>query len=99
MVQNELIGIWMADPNDYETQQLYGDGARMEFKPNGELVYTIIENGRQQEMLMTYEITGNQLITNQPSMPNREVTIFSLLGDKLELDYQGAKSIFIRRNM
>lgn len=96
MVQNELISTWMADPNDYETQQLYGSGASFGFRANGEFVYTIIENDRQQEMLMTYEIIGNHLITDQPSMPNKEVTIFSLLDDKLEFDYQGAKSIFIR---
>jgi hypothetical protein len=96
MEQNELIGMWTADPNDYETQQLYGSGASIEFRASGELVYTIIENGRQQEMLMTYEIIGNHLITDQPSMPNKEVTVFSLLEDRLELDYEGAKSIFIR---
>ncbi|WP_261511530.1 hypothetical protein [Chryseobacterium paludis] len=96
MLQNELVGTWLADPNDLETQQLYGSGASIEFKPNGDLIYNINEDGRLQVIFMTYEIVGNQLITNQPSMPNKETTVFKLNGNSLELNYEGAISLFIR---
>lgn len=45
---------------------------------------------------MDYEIKGHLLITNQPSMPQKEVTEFYIEGDFLELNFEGVKSRYIR---
>jgi len=94
-ISNDLTGVWKTDPNDIITQQLYGD-VIMDFRDNGELVYTIIEDGREQMIFMTYEVSGGVLITNQPSLPQKEITDFILIGQRLELNFNGTKSKYIK---
>ena len=67
----EIIGTWRLDPNDLRSQQMYGN-VSFEFKKNGELIYTIHINNKEQKILMNYEIKGNLLITDQPSNPHKE---------------------------
>lgn len=93
---NNLIGSWKVDLSHLPTVELYGGNATMEFKENGELIYLIEENNRIQAMLLTYEVDGDKLITDQPSMPGKETTVFTLDGDKLHLNHQGAISCFVR---
>ncbi len=94
-MSNNLTGIWITDPNDTVTQQLYGD-VILEFREKGELVYKIIENGKEQVIFMTYEVSNGVLLTNQPSLPQREMTDFVLSGQRLELNFNGAKSKYIK---
>lgn len=50
-----LIGTWKSDPSDEITIRDYGNVV-MEFKEDGALIYSIIENDKVQVILMTYEI-------------------------------------------
>jgi hypothetical protein len=90
-----LIGCWhleTADPVLGMTEP-----AEIEFKPNGELVYSIDAGAKWQIMLMTFRVDGSDLVTNQLSAPKEERTGFSLVGsNKLVLDYGGAKASFVR---
>ncbi|HEX2684280.1 MAG TPA: hypothetical protein VHL77_10120, partial [Ferruginibacter sp.] len=92
---NELLGIWKADASHSPTIDNFGN-ATMEIKPDGQLVYSIFEDGVDQRMLLTYEIDGNFLVTDQPSAPKKERTEFCIVDGKLELDYDGLKARFIK---
>jgi hypothetical protein len=92
---NNLIGIWKTDPEDIVTQRLYGN-VIIEFRDNGELIYTISENGREQKIFMTFEVKGNTLITDQPSSPAKEITNFILKEQRLELNLDGVTSKYIK---
>jgi hypothetical protein len=95
LMHNELIGTWKSDATDAATMETFGN-VTMEFRNNGELVYSVFEGGKEQRILMTYEVDGNTLITDQPNSPQKEKTEFLLIGDRLELNYEGAKSKYIR---
>lgn len=93
---NKILGSWKLDPNDANSQQMYGSTS-IEFKNTGELVYTIYLENKEQKIFMSYEIEGNLLITDQPSAPNREKTVFNILSDgKLELCFGGISSRYIK---
>ncbi|RFS26228.1 hypothetical protein DVR12_00100 [Chitinophaga silvatica] len=94
-MQNKLIGIWENDPADRTSIEVYGN-VRMEFKNNGELIYSIIENEREQKMLLRYIIDGNTLITDQPSHPEKMRSEFSIDDDILELTFDGIRSRYLR---
>jgi hypothetical protein len=94
MISN-LIGRWKSDPDDIVTQQYYGD-VILDFRENGELIYTIIENDKEQKILMVYETDGDILITDQISHPQKMKTEFRLNDRSLELIYEGIKSRYIR---
>jgi hypothetical protein len=69
----------------------------MEFKPSGELVYATFENDRWQLMFLSYHIEGNHIVSNQPSAPKEERTLFSIAKDgSLVLDYGDSKSTYKR---
>lgn len=94
-MSDNLIGIWQADPNDVVTQQLYGN-VTLDFRSNGELIYTIKEEDKEQKIFMIYEVKGKFLITDQPSSPQKEITEYYLTDEFLELNFNGAKSKYIR---
>ncbi|WP_142685409.1 hypothetical protein [Chitinophaga polysaccharea] len=96
MESNELLGLWKTDPLHIPTIELYGRNASMEFKDNGDLIYLIEEEGKFQTILLTYQIVEDKLITDQPSMPGKEITIFRILDKKLQLDHEGVISSFVR---
>lgn len=89
-----LIGRWVSDPED--KNQLYGN-VTLDFKVNGELIYTIHEENKDQIMLLTYKTEDGFLITNQPSHPKVEKTryLFTKEG-KLQLIYNDYVSLYIR---
>jgi len=68
----------------------------MEFYDDGTLVYTIHEVGKLRRMILTYEINGNQLITDQPSHPQKQVTKFELVNGELILYFMGIRSAYIK---
>ena len=70
----------------------------MEFKVNGELIYTLHSDIKDEIIIMTYQIKGGVLITDQLSSPHLEETKFVLTFDnKLELFFNGHRSIHIRK--
>jgi|ERR1700694_5861857 len=92
-----ILGVWKSNLNDEATIKNYGSVV-LEFKSNGELIYTINEEGKQQVIRMTYEVVNNKIITDQPSQPGKEETDFRVFSDgkELELIYNGAVSKYIR---
>ncbi len=92
-----ILGHWILDPEDMTSLEIYGN-ISIQFKANSELIYTIHSDNRDQIILMTYEIKGGILITDQPSSPQKEQTKFNLVSkDRLELFFGGEKSSYIRK--
>jgi hypothetical protein len=94
-MQNDLIGIWKTDPKDSFTQQQYGE-VTIEFRENGELIYTIQENDKEQIIFLVYEVIDHFIMTDQPSSPNKELTEFILSEQGLELIYDGKPAKYLR---
>lgn len=92
----DILGRWILDPTDVYSFEIYGN-ISMEFKEDGGLIYIIHSDEKDEIILMTYEISNDLLITDQPSSPNREETKFAIRSDaKLELFFGGVKSVFVR---
>jgi len=79
------------------------DGARCErsnketikFKPNGILLYGFISEGKTQYAILTYDIQGDKIISDQPTAPRLEKSEYNLLDDNtLQLHYDNQISIF-----
>jgi hypothetical protein len=94
---NNLIGVWKSDPDDVTTQQLYGN-VTMDFRENGDLIYTVTDYNKTQKIFMMYEINENFLITDQVSYPQKMETEFfiDIKRGILELFFDGAKSKYIK---
>jgi hypothetical protein len=64
---------------------------------DGKLVYSTRAGDKTQVMNLEYEVSGNQLITDQPSKPHREISGFSFEpSGVLVIDYNGEKTRFAR---
>ena len=95
-MRSRLIGRWKRDPSDPDTAAAYGD-VTLEFRDDGQLIYVIHEGEKAQMMFLTFEVTDGVLITNQPSTPKEERTLFELTSDgKLVLHYGGGVSSYVR---
>ena len=93
-----LIGKWIIDPQDIESINKYGRTS-LEFSIDGRLIYTIHSNNREQIILLNYRTQEGKLITNQPSAPREEITIYELQSNKkLILVWGGHKSTYIRQD-
>lgn len=69
----------------------------MEFGADGSLQYSIELADRTQVMNLTYSVSGDVIISNQPSAPGEERTRFALESDgRLQLDHGGTRSWFER---
>jgi hypothetical protein len=94
-MNNELIGSWKSDPDDEITQRNYGS-VIMEFKENGILVYRIFDGGKEQIIKLTYEIKNNTILTNQPSSYKKEISEFTIIKNKMILDFEGIRSTYVK---
>lgn len=93
----ELLGCWELDPNDVRAFAIYGS-VSIEFKSGGELMYTVHSIEKDEVAIMTYEVKGSLLVTDQLSAPHKEETAFRILSDnRLELFFGGIKSVYIRK--
>ena len=95
MDSNNITGTWRLNPDDTLAVENYGEVV-IEFKKDGELVYSLIKENKEQKIFMTYKIKDNILQTDQPSKPGIEETAFVLSDYVLELYFDGVKSSFIR---
>jgi hypothetical protein len=91
-VTSALVGRWRLvhteGPANYEH-------VTMEFGSDGSLQYSIELPDRIQIMNLTYSVSGDVIISNQPSAPGEERTRFVLGTDgRLELNHGGARSWF-----
>lgn len=69
----------------------------MAFSSDGKLTYSIHDGDKIQVINMVYEVSGNQIITDQPSNPRREISLFSFEPSGiLVLAYDGEKTRFRR---
>lgn len=92
----KLLGRWRTDPSDSEGREGYGN-VTLIFEPAGLLTYVIHEQKRDEVIRMTYRIEGDFLVTDQPSAPAEEKTLFAFdeLG-RLVLTFEGTVSRYIR---
>lgn len=91
-----LIGTWVVDEADRHALAELGHVV-LEFDEYGGLTYIIRADGKQQIILMRYEVDGDTIVTDQPSAPRVERTSFSLSDDgKLVLAFGGEPFTFRR---
>ncbi len=91
----DLIGRWAVDPTDVSAEAALGE-VILEFDDRGNLIYIIKDDEKDQVILMTYQIDGRRIITDQPSHPSPQATDFELAGDRLMLAFEGVPSKFVR---
>jgi exopolysaccharide biosynthesis protein len=95
-VAKALIGSWVTDPSDIELGKV-SEKSRLEFTEDGQLIYTIIGEDKDQKIFLTFQVKNGVLITDQPSHPREEETRFLLTPDgKLVLMYGDQKSTYVR---
>lgn len=69
----------------------------MEFTNDGKLIYSIDTADKTQIINMVYEVSGDQITTDQPSHPRKEISKFYFEPNGiLVIDYQGEKTRFTR---
>jgi hypothetical protein len=69
----------------------------MTFTEDGQLIYDIDTGSKLQRMNMVYKISGDTIISDQPSHPQEQRTKFIIdNSDKLTLEFDGEKTVFIR---
>lgn len=61
------------------------------------LIYDIHETGKLQRMNMVYKISGDTIISDQPSQPQEQRTRYKLENDN-KLIFEGLKTIFIKES-
>lgn len=85
--QNKLLGTWIQDPKDTESIRRFRN-VKLHFTADGQLVYTILGDEKDQKIFLTYRVENNILITDQPSDPREERTKFRITADgKLEQEF------------
>ena len=66
---------------------------RMAFHPDGRLTYSIHLKEKVQIMKLVFRISGDTILSNQPSHPKEERTRFAFEDDgTLRLEHEGKKS-------
>jgi hypothetical protein len=87
-----LLGLWMIDPESNP-----GEIVTMEFKENGQLIYTLIGEEKDYVSLLTYRIENDILITDQPSAPREAKGKFSITPEgKLVIVYDNLPYQYVR---
>jgi len=92
---DRLVGRWAIDPTDAAAVEAFGD-AVMEFDDKGNLIYIVKADDKDQVMLMTYRVSGDHIITDQPSAPDPQKSRFTIDGDMLTLEFDGQPARFRR---
>jgi hypothetical protein len=91
-----LLGTWRIDPEDKVAARILGR-VTVTFYSDGRLIYKVHGAKKDDVILMTYEVEGDVIVTNQPSSPRIERTPFEITADdRLILTYGNQKSIFVR---
>ena len=72
--RKRLVGKWrlLQSADEIDT----ADGIEMEFFPDGRLEYRIHEGDKISIMKLTYRVSGDDILTDQPSAPREERTRF-----------------------
>lgn len=92
-----LLGTWIRDPEDVDSIRRFGN-VKLHFTADGQLIYTIFDEHKDQKMFFTYRVENNVLITDQLSASSEERTHFQITDDgKLEWECtDGRKARYVR---
>ena len=94
-MDNGLVGIWNSDQNDELTKNSIGK-VSMTFTEDGQLIYDIDAGDKLQRMNLVYKVSGDTIISDQPSHLQEQRTKFKIENNKLTLELDGEKAVFIR---
>jgi len=84
-----LCGVWKI----IRSEEPMEDEVRMTFHPDGRLIYSIYLKDRIQIMKLTFRVSGDTIISDQPSHPKEERSRFSFEDDGvLVLEHEGRKA-------
>jgi hypothetical protein len=87
-----LVGCWRQIDSNLEP-----GGVTLAFYDAGKLTYTIHGEQKDEIIELTYRVSGNTLVTDQPSHPRVERTTFTFLPEGLlELQHGEEKTLFER---
>jgi hypothetical protein len=90
-----LLGRWRLLRADAALE--YAAGVRMEFLPDGQLLYTIPVDNRAMVVELIYGVEGDMLRTDNRLAPLSTATRFEIgPGDVLILDFVGPRAWFVR---
>ncbi|MGQ0640445.1 MAG: hypothetical protein ACT4P6_06690 [Gemmatimonadaceae bacterium] len=90
-----LVGRWRLLRTDAVLE--FAAGVRMEFLPDGHLLYTIPVDNRELQVELIYRVEGDTLRTDNPLAPHATATRFEFgPGDVLILDFAGPRAWFVR---
>ena len=96
MDQSDLIGSWKSDPTDPKGKDAYGE-VSLRFEADGTLLYIARGPDKDQVMRLTYRLEPGMIITDQPSQPRSERTIYKIAEDgALILAFGGQESRYVR---
>lgn len=90
-----LIGRWLIDPTDTAAVKAFGQ-VEIEFDDAGNLNYLINAEDKVEAILLTYRVEGDVLVTNQPSHPHADRTVYRIKAGALTLTFGGVPSRFLR---
>jgi hypothetical protein len=95
-MNNELIGVWNSDQSDEATKENTGN-VKMTFTEDGKLIYDINTGSKVQRMNLVYKIDGDNIISDQPSHPQKQSSKFKVEdSNRLIIEFEGEKAVFIR---
>lgn len=90
-----LLGRWRLLRADAALE--FAAAVRMEFLPNGQLLYSIPVEGDEMVVELIYRVEGNTLRTDNPLAPHATATQFEFgAGDVLILNFAGPRAWFVR---
>ena len=94
--RSKLLGLWESLPGDEQGVRAYGS-TRMNFFPNGRLLYTILSDSGMRTFRMAYSVEGNTILTTQAGAAETGTARFALTNDGTLLLFQkGVKSQYRR---
>ncbi|HJU70195.1 MAG TPA: hypothetical protein VJ650_18310 [Gemmatimonadaceae bacterium] len=89
----QLLGCW--HPEHAAEDPHAPEAVEVEFRPSGELIYSIDAGDRWQVLRLTYRVEDSVLVTNQPSAPMEERTRFELTPEgTLVLEFRGTPASY-----
>jgi len=92
MSPEQLLGCWHLEQAE---EDLHSEPVEVEFRPTGELIYSIDAGDRWQVLRLTYRVEDDVLVTNQPSAPREERTRFELTPEgTLVLELRGTSASY-----
>ncbi len=91
----DLLGRWRLLRADADLD--FAPGVRLDFQPNGRLLYDIEVGERRQVLALLYRVDGDTLRTDHLASGHEVSTHFRVgAGEVLEIDFAGARAWFVR---